>query len=455
MPTPLSPVPSVALIGRTNVGKSTLFNRLTESHSALVSEVAGTTRDRKEGDCLWRGRIIRIVDTGGLDADPNDDIERNVIKQAEIAIKMADIIYFVVDLNTGMLPQERDLAKKLVASKKPILVVGNKAENMGAITSVHEQQWRFPGLSVPIPVSAVRGTGVGDLLDETYDLLQKLGRPPAEISVVQAVRIAVIGKPNVGKSSLLNAILHEERFIASPIAHTTREPIDVRVNVGDRSYVFVDTAGIRKKSKVKDAGGLEEAGVERTRKILRKTDVALFVVDATEPIGAQERVLAGLLKEAHVGVIVVANKWDLVPNKTPSMINDFEKHIAASLPFISWAPILFSSALTGQRVERVFDLVDTIQEHRFTRIPDDELEAFQLAAVRAHKPSKGKGPKPPKILGIEQVDIAPPSFQVVIKAKRLDVLHPSYLRFLEHRLRGRFNLSGTSIRLGVRGIVSA
>ncbi len=454
MTTP-SAVPLIALVGRTNVGKSTLFNRVTDSHKALVSPVAGTTRDRLEGECLWRGRIVRFTDTGGLDVDTSGEIERNVVRQAEIAMEKADIICFVVDLKSGAMPQERELAKRLVKSNKPVIVVGNKAETISAVTTVHNREWQFPGLPAPLAVSALKGTGVGDLLDQVYDQLKKMGKPPADISQVHGVRVSVIGKPNVGKSSLLNAILGEERFIVSPIAGTTREPNDVKLAVGDRNYVFVDTAGMRKKSKVRGAGGLEEEGVERAASALRRCDVALFVVDATQPLGAQERTLAGLLQEAHVGVIIVANKWDLVPNKKADTINAFRKHIASALPFLAWAPILFTSAKEGQRVENIFGIVDAIQARRFTKLTESELEVFLKGAVRAHLPSKGKGPSPPKILAMEQVDVGPPYFQVVIKAKRLDVLHPSYLRFLENRLRERFDLEGTPVRLGVRGVVSA
>lgn len=450
-----SPIPLIALVGRTNVGKSTLFNRLTDSHKALVSPVAGTTRDRLEGECLWRGRIVRFTDTGGLDVDTSGEIERNVVRQAEIAMEKADIICFVVDLKSGAMPQERELAKRLAKSKKPVIMVGNKAETIATITTVHNKEWQFPGLNVPMAVSAIKGTGVGDLLDEVYDQLKKMGKSPADISQVHAVRVSVIGKPNVGKSSLLNAILGEERFIVSPIAGTTREPNDVKLKVGDHHYVFVDTAGIRKKAKVRNAGGLEEEGVERAASALRRSDVALFVIDATQPLGSQERTLAGLLQEAHVGVIIVANKWDLVPNKKADTINGFRKHIASALPFLAWAPIIFTSAKEGQRVENLFGMVDGIQQRRFTKLTEAELEVFLKNAIRAHLPSKGKGPSPPKILGVEQVDVAPPYFQVVIKAKRLDVLHPSYLRFLENRLRERFDLEGTPVRLGVRGVVSA
>ncbi len=450
-----SSVPAIALVGRTNVGKSTLFNRLTETQKALVSDEAGTTRDRLEGECLWRGRIVNVVDTGGLDVDASGEIERNVIRQAEIAMQKADVIFFVVDLKTGALPQERELARMLAKSDKPVVVVGNKAETLATAGTAHNKEWQFPGLPAPLPVSAVKGTGIGDLLDHAYDLLKELGKEPADISQVHAVRVAVIGKPNVGKSSLLNAILGEERFIVSPVAGTTREPNDVRVQVGDRSYVFVDTAGMRKKARVRETGGLEQAGVERARNMLRRCDVALFVMDVNEPIGAQERTLAGMLKDAHVGVIVVANKWDLVPDKKPDTVNAFKKYIAAHLPFLTWAPVLFASAKEGQRIQNVFEQVDAIQRRRFTKLTDEELDVFLKGAVKAHLPSKGKGPSPPKILGMTQTDVAPPHIQVVIKAKRLDVLHPSYLRFLENRLRRRFDLEGTPVRMSVRGIVSA
>ncbi len=450
-----SVVPLIALVGRTNVGKSTLFNRVTDSRKALVSPVAGTTRDRLEGECLWRGRIVRFTDTGGLDVEVTSEIEEQVLRQAEMAMEKADVICFVVDLKAGPLPQERALAKRLAAAGKPVIVVGNKAETISTVTTVHNKEWQFPGLPAPLAVSALKGTGVGDLLDQVHTQLKQMGKPPADISQVHGVRVSVLGKPNVGKSSILNAILGEERFIVSPIAGTTREPNDVNVAVGDRNYVFVDTAGIRKKAKVRSAGGLEEEGVERAAVALRRSDVALFVVDATQPIGAQERTLAGLLQEAHVGVIIIANKWDLVPNKKPDTINAFRKHIASHLPFLAWAPILFTSAKEGQRIENIFEMVDAIQRRRFTKLTETELEVFLKGAVRAHLPSKGKGPSPPKILAMEQVEVGPPYFQVVIKAKRLDVLHPSYLRFLENRLRERFDLEGTPVRLGVRGVVSA
>ncbi len=447
-------MPLIALVGRTNVGKSTLFNRLVEHSRALVSHVAGTTRDRKEGECLWRGRVIKIVDTGGLDVKQETEIEKQVVRQAELAMKQADVILFVVDLREGPLPQDIELARELRKTHKPVIVVGNKAEKLTHRTAASSPEWRLAGHASPIPISAATGAGVGDLLDSVYDELKRLKKEPAEITQVKASRISVIGKPSVGKSSLLNSILGEERFITSPIAHTTREPNDVLVEIGDKSYLLIDTAGLRKNAKVKKAGGLEEAGVERTKRVLRHTDVALFVLDASKPIDKQERVLAGLLQETHVGVIIVANKWDLVPGKTTQSINQFQEYITGSLPFLRWAPILFVSAKTGQRVHNLFEMVDNIERRRYTQIPETELDKFWRAAVRRHLPSKGKGPKPPTMLGFTQISVAPPTFQLFIKARRLDVLHPSYLRFLENRLREQFDLEGTPVVITVRGLTS-
>lgn len=443
-------IPIVALVGRTNVGKSTLFNRLLERNATLVSEIPGTTRDRKEGECIWRGQLIKIMDTGGLDVNMEDVIERNIAKQAELAIKQADLILFVADVESGPLPQDRELAKRLIRAQKPVIVVGNKAESLSEITSVQNKEWRLAGLPTPMAVSALRGTGTGDLLDAVYEQLKKSGQPPVELQKVDATRIAVIGKPNVGKSSLLNAILGEERFIASPVAHTTREPNDVLLQTGDKSYILIDTAGIRKMAKVKKTGGLEAAGVERTKRILNQTDVALFVVDASEPFGTQEKVLAGLLKESQVGVVMVANKWDLIGNKNPSTMQEFKRYIADTFPFLSWAPVIFVSALTKQRVPEIFTMVDDVQKKRNTEISEDDLEKFWRAAVGHHLPTKGKGPQPPRVLGMNQVDTCPPVFMLTIKAKRLEALSPSWLRYLENRMRERFDLTGTPIVINVQ-----
>jgi GTP-binding protein len=443
-------IPVIAIIGRTNVGKSTLFNRLIESPKAMVSNIPGTTRDRNEGDCLWRGQIIRLVDTGGLDLPHAEEIERDVVRQAKRAMEAADLILFVVDLKTPPLPQDRSLGRTLKRSRKPVLVVGNKAETQTQIASARQEEWRLGGLPSPMPVSALRGTGCGDLLDAVYATLKKNGTQPADITNIVGARVAVVGKPNVGKSSLLNAVLKEERFITSPVAHTTREPIDTLVEVHDKQYVFIDTAGIRKQGKVRKTGGLEAAGVERTTQAIKRADIALFVVDVSEPLGSQDRTLAGLIQEAGVGVVLVANKWDLIEEKTPGTINDVETYLRGTIPFLSWAPINFTSAKTGQRVENLFPLIDHVQRSRYTEIPEDELDAFFASAVRKHLPTKGKGPKPPKALGLKQVAVAPPTFTLTIQAKRTDVIHESYLRYIGNQLHDAFDLVGTPVVVKAR-----
>ncbi|OGL67157.1 ribosome biogenesis GTPase Der [Candidatus Uhrbacteria bacterium RIFCSPHIGHO2_01_FULL_63_20] len=445
-----SSVPSLALVGRTNVGKSTLFNRLTESHKAIVSDVAGTTRDRLEGECLWRGKVVKVIDTGGLDVEQVSVIEKDVIRQAEKAMKMADVILVVLDAKVGPLPQDRELVTRLRQSGKEVLLVANKAEGVSTVNDVlNGKDWRLSGY-LPHPVSAVKGTGSGDLLDEAYKLLEKIDRPPAEISQVKPVRVAVIGQPNVGKSSLLNSILGEERFIVSPIAHTTRDPNDVMVEIGDRSYVLVDTAGMRKAHKMREKGGLERASVERARKLLNRTDIVLFVLDASEPIAAQERTLAGMLSEAKVGVIVVVNKWDLVADKTPSTTAEYTRMLHRQLPFLAWAPVVFVSAKTAKRVSELFDLIDQVETHRHMTVTEEELSAFLTMATRRHLPARGKGPSHPKVLGLVQTDVAPPTFHLTIKSKQTDVLHPSYLRYLENRLREHFDFLGSPIEIRVK-----
>jgi GTPase len=443
------PVPTIALIGRTNVGKSTIFNRLLEQQKALVSDIAGTTRDRNEGNCLWRGRIIRLVDTGGLDVNLKDEVELNIKKQAELAIKLADVILFVVDLKAGSLPQEHELAEYCNLSRKPVIVVGNKAEKHSERLSVHEKEWQFPGLPEPVAISAARGTGLGDLLDVIYDKLDEIGKPAVEPEEERGTKVAVIGKPNVGKSTLLNSIIGEDRFITSPIAHTTREPNDTLVVHRDKRYIFIDTAGMRKKGKVRKSGGLEAAAVRRNEWVIRYADVTILVIDATEPIGTQEKTLAGILKNSGSSVIIVVNKWDLVQEKDVGTMNEYRKYIEASLPFIKWAPVMFVSALTGQRVKTLFDQIDLLAERRLTELNPNALGEFLQKAQRKHKPSLGKGPKAPKLLGLKQVSTAPPVFDLMIKSRRADTLHPSYTRFLENRLREEFDLEGVPVRIKV------
>ncbi|PJE76717.1 ribosome biogenesis GTPase Der [Candidatus Uhrbacteria bacterium CG10_big_fil_rev_8_21_14_0_10_48_16] len=442
--------PVVALIGRANVGKSSIFNRLLETQKALVSDVAGTTRDRNEGDCLWRGRIIRLVDTGGMDINTKDDMELNILKQAEFAIARADILLFVLDAKTGAMPQERALADHIRESGKPVIVVANKAEKVAERLSVSNREWQFPGLPEPLPVSAARGSGLGDLLDQVYEKLEALGKPAVDPFETDAIKVAVIGKPNVGKSTLLNAILGEERFITSPISHTTREPNDMLITLNDKRYLFIDTAGMRKQGKVKKAGGLEEAAVRRNEHIVKMADVTILVMDASQPIGNQEKTLAGFLKDSGSAVIIVANKWDLIEDKNTTTMNRYREYFAGTLPFLNWAPVMFLSALTKQRVNTLFAEIDRVYANRAIEIPNKDLAEFLTEAQTRHKPMIGKGKTVPKLLGFKQMKSEPPRFDLILKARRTDALSVAYIRFLENRLREKFNLTGTPLRINIR-----
>lgn len=448
---PAPQLPNIAIIGRTNVGKSTLFNKLIEEQKSLVSDVAGTTRDRFEAECLWRGGVVRLTDTGGLDVDRSQEIENNIVEQTEMAIAKADVVLFVVDVNTGPLPDDLEIAKRLFAAKKPVVVVGNKADNPSKRRMVDGPEWRSWPLAAPIPVSAGRSIGLGDLLDVVYEKLEVLGLQPIDPRQTRPIRIGVFGEPNVGKSTLLNALLGEKRFITSSIAHTTRQPNDVDVEWNGSVYRFVDTAGVRRQNRRNKMGTfLEKHGAERTIELLKALDVVLFVVDVTQPVTAQDKHLAGLLAEHSVGVVIIANKWDLVPDKETNTINRAEETLRGYLPQLDYAPIVFTSALSGQRVQDIMEAVMTVFANRFTELSDEEAKIFISRAVARHKPSKNKGTWHPKILSFKQTHTAPPRFELVINLPREDALAPSYVRFLEHLLREYYDFSGTPIRVRVK-----
>ncbi|MFH1252823.1 MAG: ribosome biogenesis GTPase Der [Candidatus Uhrbacteria bacterium] len=446
----MSKIPKVAIVGRTNVGKSTLFNRLVEEHRALVSDVPGTTRDRNEGEVLWRGKIFKIIDTGGTDSAAGLDIEKATHRQIARAMEEADLILLLVDLKVGPLPQERALAKVLRTLNKPILIVGNKAESPKLFASANSPEWRLSGFNSPFPISALRGTSTGDLLDLIYKELRKIKCPAVVKKEEEITRVAIIGRPNVGKSSIVNAILGEERLITSPMAHTTREPIDTLIELNGKKYLLIDTAGLRKSNKTRQAGGLEAAGVKRTKEVVERADVVLLVLEAPETIGAQDKNIAGVLDTSKAGVIIIANKWDMIPDKTSSTINDYQKYVAGMMPFISYAPTLFTSAKTGQRIENIFTLIDQVQAARHQEIPEADLEKFFRRTLDRRHPIRGKCAKPPKALGLRQTGTCPPSFAVTIKARREDAISQSYLRFIENRLHEEFDFKGTPVIVRAR-----
>lgn len=446
-------IPIIALVGRTNVGKSTLFNKLIEEQKSLISDVAGTTRDRFEADCIWRGRVVRLVDTGGLDVNADDPIERGVIEQTEFAIKEADVVLFLVDVTVGPTPDDALIAKRLMAANKPVIVVGNKADNAALRHTVEGVTWRNWPLARPMAISAARGMGAGDLLDAVYVELERIGVEPIDVAKTRPMRVIVFGEPNVGKSTLLNSLLGEKRFITSEVAHTTRQPNDVHVHWEGKDYVFVDTAGVRRQAK-RMAGGteLEKFGVKKTIEMLREVDVALFILDISAKITSQDKHLAGVLVEHGVSVVIVANKWDLIPDKDTNTINKYEEYVRAHLPQLDYAPIAFISALTGKRVREIMQVIEDVFTSRFTELSGEECKKFISQAIVKHKPSKLRGTWHPRIISFEQYRSNPPTFALTINQPREDALAPSYVKFLEKRLRDLYEFEGTPIRINVRAI---
>lgn len=442
--------PKIAIVGRTNVGKSTLFNKLIEEQKSLVSAIAGTTRDRFEGDCIWRGRVIKLIDTGGLNIDAKDEMDQNIYEQAFKAIEEADLVMFVVDLQAGLQQEDRDLADQIQKLNKPTVVVGNKADNGQVKQNAHNKEWYSWSLGAPLPVSAKHGRGSGDLLDAIYHLLDEEKIPVAEIQDLATIRVTVLGKPNAGKSSLLNALIGEDRFIASSMEHTTREPNDVHISVNDHDYLFVDTAGVRKLAKVRSGKSkLEKAGVSKTMISLKRSDVTLFVLDISKEIQTQDRVIAGKIAEAGTSAIIIANKWDLIPDKDPNTINAYEEYIRRHLPMLKYAPIVFTSAITKKRVPGLFEVIDKVFQSRFTQLSEEETKGFISWAIKKHKPSRGKGIAHPHIMSFRQSAVNPPLFDLKIRHVRKDVLAESYLRFLANLMRQQYDFEGTPIRIRV------
>ncbi len=443
-------IPKVVIVGRTNVGKSTLFNRLIQSQKSLVSAIPGTTRDRYEADCIWRAQVIRVIDTGGLDRKASEEIDIDIARQARAAIKMADLILFIADAQTGIQDEDRELIQELLKTKKPIIAVANKADNSRIRDSLNEKQWHNIPFATVFGISARQGNGVGDLLDEIFIKLKKAKKEPAEIADITSTRISVIGRPNVGKSTLLNAMIGENRYITSSKEHTTRQPNDSLVNIDGRDYTLIDTAGVRKIARV-NAGKskLEQAGVEQTLDLMSRADVVFYVIDVSKKISQQDKFLAGKLAESEASAIIIANKWDLIPDKETNTINEYEEYLQAMLPSLKYAPIVFVSALTGKRVQSLFDLVDEVYKARFTQLSDDETDEFIRKAIVKHKPSRGKGVQHPTITSFTQTGINPPVFTLRIKQTHKEALSISYVRFLKNILRDQHDFEGTPIFIKV------
>lgn len=451
--------PVIALVGRTNVGKSTLFNRLLEKRKAITSPVPGTTHDINFGHCHWRGVFFTVIDTAGLDLTSKDGTEEALKRQSRMAMAKADAILLLIDVRDGLMPQDRAFAKHLQKSGKKVFLVANKADNPKARRLADSPDWLKLGFGAPHPVSAANGTGVGDLLDDVYERLggEKLG----DITLAEAdVRVAIIGRPNVGKSSLLNALAGEERVIVSEVPHTTKEPQDTLLTYTDdagavKRVLLIDTVGIRKKAKV-DAG-IEKLGVYMSLEELKRADVILLLIDAVEGIGLQEKKLAGFIEDHNVGVIVVVNKWDLADEKKLGTTDEYKEHVAVQLPAYSWAPVTFIAAKNGAKVARIIPMALGVAAARERVIPREDLDLFIEKLKKQHHAAFGAGGdrfgkkgNRPKVYGMTQVGIKPPAFMVVVRDK--ETLHPSFLRFIENRLREQFDLEGTPVRIMAREI---
>jgi GTP-binding protein len=437
--------PVVAIVGRPNVGKSTLFNRLIGERRAVMHDVPGTTRDRLYGTADWRGREFTVIDTGGIGLESDDRREgvvpmlADVLAQAQEAMDEADVILFVVDAASGPSTSDADVADLLRRSRKPVVVGANKAD--GQRQGLNSVEFYELGLSEPIPFSALHGTGTGDLLDEIVERL-----PPAEAGPEDEadLSIAIVGRPNVGKSSLVNRLLGKERSIVSPIPGTTRDAVDSELQYDGQRVLLIDTAGIRRRGRIEQ--GVEKFSVLRAVRAIERAGVAILVIDAVDGITAQDTHVAGYVQEARKGLVIAVNKWDLL-EKDNHTVPEFTARIRRDLSFVEWAPILFMSALTGQRVRRVLDVARAVQAERDKRIPTPKLIELVRDAVARH-PHTERG-RQLKIFYATQAGTRPPTFVFFVNDPKL--LHFSYQRYLENRIREAFGFQGTAIRLVFRG----
>ena len=431
----------VALVGRPNVGKSTLFNKLIGERRSIVEDTPGVTRDRIYGEAEWNGRKLMVVDTGGIEPKTDDIILKKMKEQAQLAIDTADVIVFVCDVSTGLLADDRSIATMLKRSGKPIIPCINKVDSVGALPGEFYEFYELGFKIDPIPVSSVHGSGTGDLLDEIISQLPDYGDESEEDDLIN---VAVIGKPNAGKSSLINRILGEDRLIVSNIAGTTRDAIDTRFENEYGKYNFIDTAGMRRQKKVEDR--VEKFSVLRAKMAVERADVCVLVIDASEGITEQDEKIAGIAHEAGKATIVVVNKWDLI-DKDNNTTNQFTKKIYESLAYMTYAPILFLSAMTGQRVNRLFEEINYVHNQTNMRISTGMLNDILNEAMTRTQPPSDKGRRL-KIYYMTQSAVAPPTF--VLFCNNEELFHFSYQRYIENCLRNTFGFKGTPIRLVIR-----
>ena len=455
----MSSLPVVAIVGRPNVGKSTLFNRLIGERLAIISDVSGTTRDRVYGTAEWNGRTFTLVDTGGLELEPGTDIEERVQDQARVAVEEADLILFVVDAHAGLAPLDHEVADRLRRAEAPVILVVNKGDNPAREADAVE--FYALGIDPSITISAQHGRNTGDLADLIVDGLPPFTEAETAASAFVAdmteeelaelaetdmgpPRVAIVGRPNTGKSTFVNRVLGEDRMIVSSVPGTTRDPIDTPVQVDAQPLVLVDTAGIRRRGSIER--GIERYSVLRSMKAIDSADVAIVMTDATEGYTAQDAHVVGYVLEAGKGVVLVLNKWDAV-EKDEHTADRWLRKLRRDAPYLVWADIVFASALTGQRVERILREALRVAEERYRRVPTGELNRLIMDAVRAHPPSHLRN-RLPKIFYATQVGVGPPTFVIFVNDPA--IVHFSYKRYLENQIRDKYGFLGTPIRLILR-----
>ena len=432
--------PIVAIIGKPNVGKSTFFNYIVGKRISIVEDTPGVTRDRVYAEANWRGRDFTLIDTGGIEPESDDIILSQMRRQADMAVEIADVIIFLTDIKQGVTAADKDIALMLKKSKKPIVLVCNKSDTFGKVPDELYEFYNL-GLGEPYAVSAVNAKGIGDVLDAIYD---KLPEQVEEEEDKNIIKVAIIGKPNVGKSSLVNKILGEDRMIVSDIAGTTRDAIDSEFENEFGKYVLIDTAGIRRKSKVND--NLEKYSVMRSLLAVERADVCILLLDAKEGVSAQDAKIAGEAHEAGKGIIIAVNKWDEI-EKDNNTIENYKKEVYDKLSYLSYAPIIFISAKTGQRVNKLFEMINMVASQNALRVSTAVLNEVLSEAVTIVQPPTDKG-KRLKIFYMTQASTKPPTFVVFVNDKEL--FHFSYERYLLNQIRKEFGLTGTPVRMIVR-----
>lgn len=432
--------PTVAIVGKPNVGKSTFFNYLIGERKSIVEDTPGVTRDRVYGETNWRGRKFTLIDTGGIEEKSQDVIASQMRIQAEIAIELSDVVVFMTDVTTGITPIDKEIALMLKRAKKKVVLVCNKVDDFKKFENDVYEFYNL-GFGTPNPVSSANAKGIGDVLDKIYE---ELPEETADEQDDDKIKVAVIGKPNVGKSSLINKILGENRLIVSNIAGTTRDAIDSEFENQYGKYMFIDTAGLRRHSKVEE--NIEKYSVLRTSLAVERADVCILMIDANEGVTEQDTKIAGLAHESGKGVIIAINKWDEY-EKENGTLEQYTKDVYNKLAYLSYAPIIFISATTGQRVEKIFNLINEVANNNAFRISTSNLNELLAEAVAMVQPPTDKGRRL-KIFYMTQVGTKPPTFAVFVNSKKL--FHFSYERYLVNKLREEYGFKGTPIRMLVR-----